>query len=161
MGKAVRGASGGGGGPDTWYVTTATSNSSQGIGASFMEFDAVTIAQAGSCTKLRARLAGGLAEATVKMAIYDNGGTLKGQGSAVLAAETPQGELEVTLDTPFNISAASYSIAISSSASITAYTQTGGTGNYATQAHAGFPPGTLPAPEGNFSETLRMGAYVD
>lgn len=153
-----------GGGPDSWYDTFSISGGSgwATVGAFFMEYKTgLVVSSGGTATKLRIRMRGGLSDETAKLAIYDNGGTLKGTCTTpTIAASSADTTYEIDLDSSFAISAADYTLAISASGSLEVRINADGAGNYATQSYAGFPPGSLPASEGAF-DTVLGGVYVD
>lgn len=148
-------------GPNVWYDTTTTLDGWFGIAAAFMEWDDVTFAQAGTATKLRARLRGGASDQTAKLALYSNAGALLGSGvTGTIPASSGEAWYEITFGSGIAVTATTYKLAVCASGNIEIRTQTVGVGNFASQAYAGFPPATLPAPDGSAGSTFVIGAFV-
>lgn len=153
------------GGPDVWYdiQDPAAANSNRTGGATKQYWDQVTIAQAGTATKLRWYCRGyfGGSE-TIKMALY-NGTTLMSSGSVSVTAGAQW--FEVTLAVPQAVSAASYNIATSF---IGGNAELGFKNDVSTyendteaDAYTNFPPGTLPTADTSSAGALCVGVYVD
>lgn len=152
-------ASSGGAGPDVWYDTTATMDGWVAVGASFMEWDSVAFAASGTVDQLRVRARGGLVDATIKVALYDNSGNLLTNGvTGTIAASSAEAWYTVSV-AGAPAPAGNYKLAISASASIDVRVQVSGVGNFATQTYSGFPPATLPAPDGTLGSTFVIGAF--
>lgn len=148
-------------GPNVWYDTSGTTSGWSGIGSSFMEYHSLTVSVSGTATKLRIRVRGGLSDATAKIAIYDNGGALKGTCTTpTITASSADTTYEVNLDASFACSAGTYTLAVSASSSIEVRVNADSGGSFSGQSYAGFPPGTLPAPDGAF-DSIIGGVYVD
>lgn len=147
---------GSGGGAITWYDSTATSNSFSGIAASFQEYDPVVVGTGGTLKKIRGRFRGGLADQTVKMAVYNNAGTvLYTNGiTGTIAASSTEAWYEIDLGSGMSLSAATYQVVVVASGGVDIKVLTGSGGNYNAQSYAGFPVTPIPAPDGNLAATI-------
>lgn len=151
-------------GPNVWYDTTTTLDGFIGIGASFMEWDSVTVSASGTATDLRVRARGGLSDQTIKVAIYNNSGTLLTNGvTGIIAASSAEAWYSFSV-TPYILPAGTYKLAICASGSVDVKVQTtggAGTGSYQTQTYASFPPASLPSALSSFDSIFVVGVYSD
>jgi hypothetical protein len=147
-------------GPNVWYDTTATLTGWLGIGASFMEWGSVTAAQAGTVTQLRVVARGGLSDQTIKVALYTNGTLCVSGTTGTITASSAEATYTITLGASSYVAAGTHKLAVSASGGVDVRVQSAGSGDFATQSYAGFPPGTLPTTEGGVALPV-IGAYFD
>lgn len=147
-------------GPNVWYDTTATLDDWLGIGAFTMEWGSVSVAQSGTVTQLRGVFRGGLSDQTAKIAIYTNGVVAASGTTGTIAASSGEATYTITLGAPAYIPAGTHTLSISASGGIDVRIQAAGSGDFASQAYAGFPPTNLPTTEGAIALVV-LGAYLD
>lgn len=165
---------GGGGGPDLWYYPGSGLGDTSFAGGPvssaytphlFAYGSSITVAQAGTCTKLAARVIGeNPTTPTIRISLYNNSNALISSGTAdeVLVSPTATaGWYEVTLATPVAVTATTYKVVLSSSVStLNIYYSATGNGFGDDQTYATFPPATLvPVTETGTMFAVRM--YVD
>jgi len=153
-----------GGGPDVWYDTeTAANGDSEDFGTSTrLNWTPVTVAQAGTATKIRVYVKTFFSADNIKAALYSNAGALLASGTGVSAASDAY--VEITLGSPTAVTATTYKIAwMNESGTSTAYYKAG-VGSFSFNAgstYAGQPEATLPADSGPIARAYVVGVYVD
>jgi hypothetical protein len=157
----AKAAEAGGGGPDVYYDSTLSSDGNEGIGAVNMEWMPVVVSVGGTLTKLRVKIHDCGVASNVKLACYDNGGTLLGS-CTIAIPDTASNEYFEGNVTPVAITASTVYVAIIADSGFPRLRSlSSGTYSYSASTYAGFPPGTLPADSGPLSESLLLGLYVD
>lgn len=156
VGKRVAAASG----PNTYYdVTTTTTGTATSM--TQMRWCTVTVAQAGTATKIRLYINVFGGPCNMKVALYDSTGTtLLAQANG--QSTTVAGYNEYAFVTPVSVSAANYLIAAMADTSNSGINRIGtGTRQDDTSAlvYASFPPASVPSSTGN-TGVLTCGVFV-
>ncbi len=153
-------AGGGGGGPNTWYDISSTSDTNEAGDATTFDSEDIVFAQAGTATKARIYIRGFSTNTGVKMALYNNSNTKVAQGTGTA---TGTGYLEITFDSSVAVSAATYKLAVQGNGvgiSLGYLATTGSTYHYHALAYASFPEDPLTTGTLFGTRTLRMGVFV-
>lgn len=156
------------GGPDVWYDVEVVANgdSEDGTPASWLAWSDVTVAQAGTATKIRVYVktyfGGG---SNIKAALYTSGGSLIAGANGVGAVSASDSYVEITLGTPAAVTAATtYKIAWmpdTSNATIYRKASTGTVNLNFSATYGAQPVGTLPTADASPSFAYVVGVYVD
>jgi hypothetical protein len=156
------------GGPDVWYdaVDQASTDSGNSANTAIVLFTEVTVAQAGTCTKLRVYSGAPFSgNSGIKVALY----TKTGAGTGNLLSDgtvtvTGTGYFEVTLSAAQSVSATAYYVAwVPENVNLTWRYLSGqpdGSSYFGSETYATFPPASLPAAT-PLTWKLAAGMYVD
>lgn len=154
-------------GPNTYYNTTVTSDTSFATGGGYMDWSQpFTISVGGHVTKLQVHQNDCSDTEDIKVAVFDSAtGNAVSGASGTFSATTSANNgtyLEIT-GLSAAISSGTYRLGITASGTgfrVDALTSAGA-GSYANGiVFASFPPSTLPTPAGTEGSNLRGGAFV-